>query len=206
MIIEHLGKVPQIHPSAYIAPNATICGDVTIGEGARVLFGAQIIAEGGKIDIGKNCIILENAVVRSKTQHSTCIGPHTLIGPNAHVVGCTIEESVFIATGAAIFHGAFLGARSEVRINGIVHLLTHLPADSLVPIGWVAVGNPAQILPPDQHEKIWAIQQPLNFPKTVYGVKRVPQGVSNMPEITERLSNIYGSHKDDTVLEKFLTS
>ena len=200
MIIEHLGKVPQIHPTAYIAPNATICGDVTIGEETRVLFGAQIIAEGGKIDIGKNCIILENAVVRSKEQHSAYIGPYTLIGPNAHVVGCTIEESVFIATGVAIFHGAVLGARSEVRINGIVHLLTHLPADSLVPIGWVAVGNPAQILPPDQHEKIWAIQQSLNFPKTVYGVGRAPQGVSNMPEITERLSNIYGSHKNDTIL------
>jgi hypothetical protein len=64
----------------------------------------------------------------------------------------------------------------------------------------VAVGNPAQILPPDQHEKIWAVQQPLNFPKTVYGVERAPQGVSNMPEITERLSNIYGSHKNDTLL------
>lgn len=65
MLIEHLGKKPQIAASACIAPNATICGDVTIGENSRVMFGATIIAEGGSIKIGANCVILENAVLRS---------------------------------------------------------------------------------------------------------------------------------------------
>lgn len=106
MIIEHLGKKPDIHPSAYVAPHATICGDVEIGMGARILFGASIIAEGGHIRIGANSIILENAVIRSTPKHSTHIGTHTLIGPNAHVVGCRIEDNVFIATGASIFHGS----------------------------------------------------------------------------------------------------
>lgn len=200
MIIEHLGKAPQIHPSVYIAPNATICGDVTIGENTRVLFGASVIAEGGSISVGNSCIVLENAVIRSTARFSLSIGKHSLIGPHAHVVGCTIGESVFIATGASIFHGAVLGARSEVRVNGVVHLLTHLPSDETVPIGWVAVGNPAEILPPNEHERIWAIQKPLNFPKAVYGVERPPKGDTVMPEITKRLSRIYGSHKDDAIL------
>ncbi len=200
MIVEHLGKSPRIHPSAYVAPNAMVCGDVTIGEEARVLFGAQVIAEGGSIDIGEKSIVMENAVLRSTAKFSLSLGSHCLVGPQAHLVGCTIEESVFMATGVSIFHGAFLGARSQVRINGVVHLLTHLPPDALVPIGWVAVGNPAEIFPPNEHDRIWAVQQPLNFPKTVYGVERSMEGESNMPEITDRLSEIYGAHKDDQVI------
>ncbi len=106
MLISHEGKNPEIHPAAYIAPSATICGDVKIGPGCRVMHGASIIAEGGRISIGEHCIIFENAVVRSNVKHSASIGNYCLIGPGAHVVGCTIEDEVFIATGASILHGA----------------------------------------------------------------------------------------------------
>ena len=94
MILRHLGKSPRIHPEAYVAPTATVCGDVEIGKGARVLFGASIVAEGGSIRIGPHVIVLENAVIRSTPRFSTHIGAHVLIGPHAHVVGCRIDESV----------------------------------------------------------------------------------------------------------------
>ncbi len=64
MIVEHLGYTPRIHPSAYVAPNATICGDVMIGENRRILFGAVIVAEGGPVQVAKNGVVMENAVVR----------------------------------------------------------------------------------------------------------------------------------------------
>jgi len=188
MIIEHLGKTPKIHPTAYIAPNSTICGDVSIGENSCIRFGATVVADGSSIDIGNSCVVFENAVLRSTATHSLSIGDYTLLGPHSHVVGCTIGESVFIATGASVFYGAVLGHGSEVRINGVVHLLTHLPANTTVPIGWVAVGNPAEILSPNEHERIWSIQKPLNFPKTAYGVDRPPEGETVMPEITKRLA------------------
>ncbi|HEX7197879.1 MAG TPA: gamma carbonic anhydrase family protein, partial [Dongiaceae bacterium] len=162
MIVTHLGRSPRIDPSAYVAPNAVVCGDVNIGADCRILFGAQIIAEGGSIEIGRECIVMENAVLRSGARHSLRIGNNCLIGPNAHLVGCRIEDEVFIATGAAIFHAAHLGKGSEIRVNAVVHLRTHLAAGAIVPIGWVAVGDPASILPPDQHERIWEIQKPLN--------------------------------------------
>ncbi len=200
MILTHLNKAPQIHPSAYVAPNATICGDVIIGADCRIMFGACMVAEGKALELGDNCIVMENAVIRSTDSHATKIGCHCLVGPHAHLVGCTLEDCAFIATGASIFHGAKLGYGSEVRINGIVHLRTELPAHATVPIGWIAVGNPAQILPPDQHDAIWAIQEPLDFPKFVYGVERAPAGKSNMLEITKRRSEALGSHKDDTLL------
>ncbi len=194
MILIHSGKKPTIDPTAYIAPTATVCGDVSIGENCRIMFGACIVAEGGAIEIGAHCIILENAVIRSTPRHSARIGDHCLIGPNAHVTGCTLKDEVFVATGAAVFHGAILEARSEVRVNAVVHLKTRLPEDATVPIGWIAVGDPASILPPDQHDAIWKIQEPLNFPLVVYGYDR---SAANMIRITERMSQLLGSHADD---------
>jgi len=111
MILTHGRKKPAIDPTAYVAPTATVCGDVSIGENCRIMFGACIVAEGGAIEIGAHCIILENAVIRSTSRHSARIGDHCLIGPNAHVTGCTLKDEVFVATGAAVFHGAILKAQ-----------------------------------------------------------------------------------------------
>jgi carbonic anhydrase/acetyltransferase-like protein (isoleucine patch superfamily) len=140
---------------------------------------------------------LENAVVRSNADHPASIGNFCLIGPNAHVVGCTIEDEVFIATGAAIFHSACLGRGSQVRINAVVHLKTRLEPGTVVPIGWIAVGDPARLFSPDRHEDIWAIQKPLNFPLTVYGMDR-PE--ASMEKITSRLADKMGAHRDDTFI------
>ena len=194
MILIYNGKKPSIDRTAYIAPTATVCGDVSIGANCRIMFGACIAAEGGSIKIGTHCIILENAVIRSTSRHSARIGDHCLIGPNAHVTGCTLKDEVFIATGAAVFHGAILEARSEARVNAVVHLKTRLPEDATVPIGWVAVGDPASILPPDQHDAIWKIQEPLNFPLVVYGYDR---SEANIIRITERMSELLGNHAND---------
>jgi carbonic anhydrase/acetyltransferase-like protein (isoleucine patch superfamily) len=194
MLLKHHDVSPRIDSTAWVAPNAVICGNVTVGPGCRVMFGAQVIAEGGSIIIGRECIIMENAVLRSSARHSLSIGNNCLVGPNAHVVGCTMEDEVFIATGAAVFHSSHLGKASEVRVNGVVHLKTHLAAGDTVPIGWIAVGNPAQVLPPSEHERIWEIQKPLNFPLTVYGFER---SEATMEKITQRLSEALGSHAAD---------
>ena len=201
MLLEHQGKRPRIHESAYVAPTATICGDVAIGANSRVLFGAVITAEGGPVEIGTECIIMENAVIRGTRRHPVRIGNHVLVGPRAYLTGCTIEDDVFLATGATIFNGARIGTRAEVRINGVVHLKTNLPADTTVPIGWVAVGDPAQILPPHEHEKIWAIQEPLNFPREVFGLERAPKGETIMPELTRRYARFLSKHREDAILD-----
>ncbi|WKB52369.1 gamma carbonic anhydrase family protein [Eleftheria terrae] len=196
MLITHAGLSPRIHPAAYVAPNAVVCGDVRIGAGCRILFGAQVVAEGGSIEIGENTIVMENAVLRSTARHSLVVGNHCLVGPQAHVVGCTLEDEVFVATGAAIFHAAQVGRGSEVRIHAVVHLKTQLPAGTTVPIGWVAVGEPAELLPPGEHERIWALQQPLDFPLTVYGLQR---SEADMVKITRGLSQSLAAHRDDRV-------
>jgi carbonic anhydrase/acetyltransferase-like protein (isoleucine patch superfamily) len=201
MLLEHQGKRPRVHPSAYVAPTATICGDVTIGEDSRVLFGAVISADGGPVRIGARCIVMENAVIRGTPRQPTRLGNHVLVGPRAYLTGCTVEDDVFLATGVAIFNGARIGVRAEVRINGVVHLNTALPPDVTVPIGWVAVGDPAEILPPGEHERIWAIQEPLDFPRTVFGLERAPAGETIMPEMTRRYARALARHRDDRILD-----
>ena len=194
MIVSHAGATPQVDAAAWVAPTAVVCGDVTVGPDARISYGATVIAEGGSIEIGATTIVMENAVVRSTARHSTSIGEHCLIGPNAHLVGCTLEPEVFVATGAAVFHSATLERGSEVRVNGIVHLRSRLGAGAVVPIGWVAIGDPAAIHPPDRHDDIWLAQRPLDFPLTAYGI---PRHEADMTAITRRVSEALAEHRRD---------
>src|SRR6187431_1531787 len=146
---EHLGASPRIHPDAVVAATAVISGDVTIGADCQILHGAVITAEGGVITLGENVIVMENALIRATSANPVHIGDHVLVGPMASVSGATVSDEVFLATGTRVFNGAKIGRRSEVRINAVVHLRTVLPPETVVPIGWVAVGTTVQILPPE---------------------------------------------------------
>ncbi len=201
MILDHDGKAPTIHPSARIAPNATICGAVTIGANTSIGFGAVLTAESGPVVIGENCVIMDTAVLRGVRGNPLSLGDNVLVGPRAHLTGCRIEDSCFIATGASVFNGAQIGANSEIRINGIVHLRTVLEPGTTVPIAWVAVGDPAAILPPDRHDDIWAVQKGLDFPKHVFGMDRPAVGESMMPSVMPRYAKALGRHRDDAAIE-----
>ena len=150
--------------------------------------------------LGAHSIVMEHAVLRGTARHPCSVGEHVLIGPHSHLAGCTVERDVFVATGAAVFNGATLEAGSEIRIHAVVHLKTRVAAGATVPIGWIAVGDPAEILPPDQHERIWQLQKPLNFPGTVFGLERLPPE-RFMPEMTRRYGNSLGRHADDHALD-----
>lgn len=195
MRFEHLGAEPRIHPDAVIAATAVISGDVRIGADCQILHGAVITAEGGPITLGDNVIVMENALVRATSTNPVHIADHVLVGPMASVSGAVVEEEVFLATGTRVFNGAHIGARSEVRINGVVHLRTTLPADSTVPIGWVAIGDPVQILSPDRHEEIWAAQRELDFPGYVFGLDRETPDL--MVQLTERYGRSLARHAHD---------
>jgi carbonic anhydrase/acetyltransferase-like protein (isoleucine patch superfamily) len=200
MLFEHNGAAPKVDPSARIAPTAVLCGDVTVGANTSIGFGAVLTAESGPIAIGAHCVIMDTAVIRGVKRHPVRLGDNVLVGPRAYLTGCAIGDNVFLATGATVFNGARIGARAEVRVNGIVHLRTVLPADAVVPLGWIAVGDPARILPPERHDEIWAVQAPLNFPKYVFGIDRPPPGGTIMPEVMPRYAAALQRHKDDKLI------
>lgn len=172
MLLEYDGRRPQIADSAYVAPTAVLRGDLVVGEGSAILFGAVLTAEGGTVEVGADCVVMEQAVLRGTPRHPLALGDRVLVGPQSHLTGCRVDEDAFVATGSTVFNGAHLESGTEVRIGGVVHVRTRLPRDSVVPIGWVAVGDPAEILPPDPHDEIWAIQKTLDFPGTVFDAQR----------------------------------
>lgn len=197
MRLSNEGKRPQIHDTAYIAPNAVISGDVSVGAHSRILFGAVLTADGGPVVIGEHTIVMENAVVRGVPGHGTTVGDHCLVGPHAHLTGCTIENECFIATGACIFNGATVRTQSGVRIGGIVHINTELPPHSLVPIGWIAVGRPAEMYPPDEHSRYTEELSRLDFGRTVFHVGKRSDGYLDMVAATTKYSEFLGRHCDD---------
>jgi carbonic anhydrase/acetyltransferase-like protein (isoleucine patch superfamily)/GNAT superfamily N-acetyltransferase len=197
MRVEHRGARPSVHPTAYVAPNAVLCGDVRIGEDARVLFGAVLTAEDGMVEVGARCVVMEHALLRGRANHPLRLGDEVLVGPHAHLNGAQVGDGAFLATAVSVFPGARVGAGAEVRVGGVVQVNSSLPPGATVPIGWVAVGAPAQILPPDRHEDIWAVQRGLDFPGTVYGV---PRGTP-MTEIMRAQADWFGAHLDDRLLE-----
>jgi len=197
MLIEHRGHAPQVHPSAYVAPTAVLCGAVYVGPEARILFGAVLTAEDGEIRVGARSVVMENALIRGRARHPSILGDDVLVGPHAHLNGVRVGDGCFLATGAALFPGSVAGAGAEVRIHGVVQVNTVLAPGATVPIGWVAVGDPARIYPPDQHEQIWAIQESLDFPGTVYGVTRDTPAAGRM----QRQVTWFAAHRDDHLID-----
>ena len=200
MLWTHRSLRPNIDPSAYIAPTAVICGDVTIGASSCVAFNAVVVAEGAPIHIGANCIIREHVVIRSVPGHPVRIGNNVLVGPGSALTGCTVGDECFLATHVTVFHGGMIGRAAEVRINGIVHVNSVVPDGATIPIAWVAVGNPANVFPSDRHEEIWASLRPLNFPNVAYGVPRSGDSGSDMREITRVVGRALTEHRDDQAL------
>jgi len=196
MVIEHRGARPAVDPSAYVAPNAVVCGDVRIAAGARILFGAVLTAEDGSVDVGERTVVMEHALVRGRGRTPARLGADVLVGPHAHVNGAVIEDGAFLATGAAVFPGAVVGAAAEVRIHGVVHVNSKLAPGATVPIGWIAAGDPAQLFSPDRHDELWAVQEPLDFPGTVYGLPREATARERMT----RQSAWFGAHRDDRIV------
>lgn len=147
--------------------------------------------------IGADVVVMENAVVRGRERHPVAIGDAVMVGPHAHINGAVIERESFIATGASLFPGSFVGTRSELRINAVLQVNSRLGPGTVVPIGWVAVGDPAQLFSPDRHDEIWAVQRELNFVGTVYDV---PRGTS-MRDLMRGQSEFYGAHRGDAPLD-----
>jgi len=200
MLIEHEGKRPTVHCTACIAPTAVLCGDVTVGAHTWVGFGAVITAESGPVSIGSHCVIMENAVLRGTRPAPLEIGNAVLVGPHAHLSGCRVEDSAFIATGASVFPHAVVGARSAVRIGAVVHIRTVLPPDTSLPIQWIAAGDPPELYPPGEGERILRHLRELDFTATVFGVKRSAAQSGDRLEVMEKYTRSLFRHREDRII------
>jgi carbonic anhydrase/acetyltransferase-like protein (isoleucine patch superfamily) len=203
MKIRHLDMAPSVHPEAYVAPTAVLSGEVRVGPGSCVMHGAVLAAEGGPVEIGANCVIMENAVLRGTPQHPLIMGDHVLAGPHSHLTGCGIADEVFIATGARVFTGAQMGRASSVALGGTVHIGCVVPPMARIPIGWVAVGEPARMYPPDETEAIRAgvAEAGGGFLPFVFGIEEAADYREQMQAALQRYTTaIARHHRQDEVI------
>jgi carbonic anhydrase/acetyltransferase-like protein (isoleucine patch superfamily) len=197
MIIEHRGKRPIIDPSAYIAPNAVISGDVTIGPDSRILYGAVITSEGAPIRIGRGVVVMENAVIRASGGRTrnfpVTIGDYVVIGPTAHISGCTLEYRAFVATGAVVLNGAKIEKNASVSIGAIVHIKSRVPTETVVPLQHIVIGDPCKLFSPNQGEEVIDALMRLNFRDYVFDLK-------DDEILAERYARSLGAHSKDRVM------
>jgi carbonic anhydrase/acetyltransferase-like protein (isoleucine patch superfamily) len=195
MQIRHRDTAPSVDPSAYISQTAVLSGDVRVGPGSCVLHGAVLTADGGPVRVGANCVIMEQAVLRGTPAHPLLVGDHVLIGPHAYLTGCDIGDEVFVATGAMVFNGARMGRASSVALGGGVHIGCVVPPQTAIPIGWVAVGDPARTYPPGEAEQIRAgLAEAGGFLPFVFGAEPAASRGEQMRTALSRYSRALARH------------
>ncbi len=205
MIIKHRGVKPRIDASVYIAPTAVICGNVTVGAQARVMFGAVIDSEASGVEIGAFSIICENAVVRATrvedVDHPVRIGDHAFISPHATLLGCEVASHAYIATGATVLQGSQVGKGAVVAVGALVHAGTKIPDGFFLGPNSIAIGDPLNIYNPGDQEAVVEAIKSIAFTKVAFGVTPLPENrVATMTRATEIRSKEFASHKKDLIL------
>jgi gamma-carbonic anhydrase len=136
----HLGKTPDTARAAFIAANATVVGDVTLGPRTSVFYGAVLRGDIARIVVGEGTNLQDNAVVHLADDGDAVIGAWCTIGHAAIVHACTIEDECLIGMGATILDRARIGARSIVGANTLVQ------EDFTCPPGSLVIGVPAKVV------------------------------------------------------------
>ncbi len=139
-LTRHLGQKPDTAHALFVAPNATILGDVVLGPLSSVFYGAVLRGDIEKIRVGEGTNIQDNAVVHLADAHGAHIGAWCTIGHAAIVHACTIEDECLIGMGATVLDGAHIGARSIVGANALV------PQRFTCPPGSMVYGSPAKVV------------------------------------------------------------
>lgn len=140
MIIKEVrGKKPSIPADCYVAENATIVGDVSLGEKCSVWFNAVIRGDVNFISIGNKVNIQDGAVIHcTYLKHPTIIGNNVSIGHNAIVHGCTIHDNVLVGMGAIVMDGCVVESNSIIGAGSVVTQNTHVES------GFIYAGIPAK--------------------------------------------------------------
>ncbi len=120
MILPFQDKSPVISPNAFIAPNATIIGDVEIADGASVWYGTVIRGDLAPIRIGADTNIQDNATIHVDLDKPAIIGKNVTVGHNAIVHGCTVEENSLIGMNAVILSGACVKTGTIIAAGAVV--------------------------------------------------------------------------------------
>lgn len=149
MALYALGDVaPVVHDTAFVHPDATVIGDVTIGAESSVWPSAVLRGDHGTITIGSRTSIQDGSVVHAGPHFPTVVGNGCVVGHIVHLEGCTVEDDALIGSGAVVLHYVVVGKGALVGAGAVVPNGTHVPPGAL------AVGVPARIKPDASHVEL----------------------------------------------------
>lgn len=141
IILPYGGKSPVIHPSAFIAANAVITGDVEIGEDSGIWYGVVIRGDVNHIRIGKASNIQDGTVIHCTRGGFPCIiGDGITVGHSAVLHACRLEDNCFVGMGAILLDGAIVESGAMVAAGALVS------PGKIVKSGELWAGNPAKML------------------------------------------------------------
>ncbi|MCL6634575.1 MAG: gamma carbonic anhydrase family protein [Peptococcaceae bacterium] len=153
MIIEYNGKKPRVSEKAFVAPNATLIGDVTVEEGASIWFGAQLRGDFGRIVVGARSSIQDNVVVHMLPGGQTIIEEDVTVAHGAVLHNCTLKKGCIIGMNAVILDNAVIGEQAMIAAGSVVTDGTEIPARHL------AAGAPAKPKKELSGNSLWWVEQ-----------------------------------------------
>jgi len=139
VILPYDGSEPQIDAAAWVAPNATVIGDVELHPESSVFYGAVVRADRDRIVLGAGSNLQDNVVVHGDPGSPAIIGSGVSVGPGAVVHGCIVEDDCLIGMNATVLNRAVIGRESLVAAGALVLEDTVIPPRSLV------AGVPAKV-------------------------------------------------------------
>ena len=139
-LAQFLGKTPDVSGAIFVAPNATVMGDVTLGPQSSVFYGAVLRGDINRIVVGEGSNLQDNVVVHLSDDAGVRIGDHVTVGHAAIIHACTIDDGCLIGMGATILDHAHIGADSLVGANALV------PQGFSCPPGSLVFGSPARVV------------------------------------------------------------
>lgn len=152
-------KTPNVHKDAFVAPSASVIGDVQVGQGSSIWYGCVLRGDVNNIRIGSGTNIQDNSLVHVAKSNlagkvlPTIIGDNVTVGHSAVLHGCTVEDEAFIGMAATLLDGVVVERHGMVAAGALVRQNTRIPA------GEVWGGNPAKFLRKLTEEEIAFISQ-----------------------------------------------
>lgn len=140
LIISHHDCRPEVSPGVFLAPNATVIGEVSIGEGSSLWFNTVVRADINSVTIGRRTNLQDGVVVHvAQGVHSTYIGDDVTVGHNAVLHGCRVGDGCLVGMQATVLDGAVIGESSLIAAGSVV------APGTVVPPGSFVVGAPASV-------------------------------------------------------------
>jgi carbonic anhydrase/acetyltransferase-like protein (isoleucine patch superfamily) len=172
-VYEYEGKSPTIAEDAFVAPTATIIGDVTIESGASIWYGAVLRGDDGPIVVRERANVQDNSVIHTTVDVVTEIGRGATIAHQCMVHGVVVEDEALVGNGCVVLDGARIGSRSLIAAMSLV------PSAAIIPPGVLAAGVPAKVkrelagTPAEEWVKLNPVYYPELARRHRAGIKRI---------------------------------